>query len=83
MQSKLNNKTFDIIEDAIIESKNNGKISCSPKLQQLKQTEAFKLNEEDISEEQEMVLKDLWQHYKEKGLDSQEIVSSIITDQER
>jgi hypothetical protein len=83
MQTKLNNKTFDIIEDAISESKNNGQISYSPKLQQLKQTEAFKLNEEEISDEQEAVLKHLWQHYKEKGLNLQEIVSSIITEQER
>lgn len=83
MQTKLNNKTFDIIEDAIIESKNNGKISYSPKLEKLKQTEAFKLNEEELSEEQETILKHLWQQYKEKGLNLQEIVSSIITEQER
>lgn len=83
METKLNKKTFDILEDAILASKKTGEISESPKLQQLKQTEAFRQETGEISEEQRNVLNQLWQQYKDLGLSTQEIVSSVITEQER
>jgi hypothetical protein len=83
MQTKLNNRTFDILKDAIEESKSTGKISASSKLQQLKQIENYKQKEKEMTSEQKNSLTHLWQEYKEHGLSTQEIVSSLVTEQER
>ena len=83
MQTKLNNKTFDILEDAIEESKRTGKISVSPKLERLKQIESYRQEEKEMTSEQKNSLTQLWQEYKKHGLSTQEIVSSLVTEKER
>ena len=83
MQTKLNNKTFDILKDSIEESKKNKRICPSPKLEIIKQSLPIKEEEMNLSIEQISVLDNLWNEYKEINNSPQELVSNVITEQER
>ena len=73
MKERLNNRTYDILEDAINESKRLNIISYSPKLKKLKAIAGFKRKKGDFKDEQQKVLRALWNEYKEQGLVGEKI----------
>lgn len=82
MKTKLKGKTFDFIVDSINESKRIGKITSSPKLEQLKRMAVIKEDNTENTEEFKIVLDGLWKDYKSKGFEGEELISSMITAQE-